>query len=122
MASEPDLAVFFVLAIYLVGLLLYVVGAWKAFVKAGEPGWAILIPIFNIYVMCKIAGKPGWWVLLCFIPGVNLIAFVFVCIDIAKNFGKSTLFGVGIVLLGFVTWPILGFGNATYLGPRAFAR
>jgi hypothetical protein len=95
---------------------------WKAFAKAGQPGWAVLIPIYNIYVMCKIAGRPGWWVLLFLVPLVNLVILFIVNIDIAKRFNKGAGFGVGLALLGSIFWPILGFGSATYGKPLPDAR
>jgi hypothetical protein len=73
--------------IYCAVLLFMLVAMWKVFTKAGQPGWAILIPFYNLYVLCKIAGRPGWWLLLCLIPFVNLIIFIILDIDIAKNFG-----------------------------------
>ena len=74
------------------------------------------MPIYNIYLMIKLAGRPGWWLLLAFIPIVNLILLV-LPFDIAKNFGKSVGFGVGLLLLGIVFYPILAFGDAKYVGP-----
>jgi hypothetical protein len=89
---------------------------WKVFSKAGQPGWAILIPFYNLYVICKIAGRPGWWLILMFIPLVNFIILVILDIDIAKNFGKGAGFGIGLLLLPFIFFPILGFGSAQYQG------
>ena len=83
------------------------------------PGWGAIIPIYNIYLMCKVAGKPGWWVLLYLIPCVNLIIGLIVSIDFAKNFGKGTGFGLGLAFLGFIFFPILGFSDARYLGVKA---
>jgi hypothetical protein len=103
----------------IVGLLVAVIviaAMWKIFTKAGQPGWASLIPIYNIYILCKIVGRPGWWVILMFIPIVNLIIWIIVSIDVAKNFGKGTGFGIGLALLGFIFYPILGFGSAHYQG------
>jgi len=100
-------------------LIIVIAGAWRAFEKAGEPGWACIVPIYNMYVVIKIAGRPGWWLLLCLIPIVNLVIVIIVMIDVAKNFGKGTGFGVGLAFLGFIFWPILGFGDARYMGaPR----
>ena len=82
--------------------------------KAGQPGWGVLIPIYNIYLLTQIAGRPGWWVLLFLIPFVNIIVGIIVDIDIAKNFGKDAAFGLGLYFLGFIFFPILGFGSATY--------
>lgn len=99
--------------------VLIIAAMWKVFTKAGHPGWACLIPIYNIYVLCKIAGRPGWWLLLMLIPLVNFIIAIILCIDIAKSFGKGVGFALGMVFLGFIFWPILGFGSAQYHGPSA---
>ena len=100
----------------LIGLML-IVAMWKVFTKAGQPGWASLIPIFNIYIWCKIVGRPGWWVILMLIPFVNLIIAIILCIDLAKSFGQGVGFGIGIILLSIIFLPILGFGSAQYQGP-----
>ena len=97
-------------------IVLIIVGFWKTFTKAGQPGWASIIPIYNLYIMLKIAGRSGWWILLYIIPLVNIIIAIIVSIDIAKAFGKGTGFGVGLAFLGFIFFPILGFGDATYQG------
>ena len=64
--------------------LLFAVCCWKVFTKAGQPGWAVLIPIYNAYILLKIAGRPGWWILLFMIPFVNIIIAALVAIDVAK--------------------------------------
>lgn len=98
----------------------FIIGMWKVFAKAGQPGWASIIPIYNIYVLCKIAGRPGWWVLLFLIPLVNLIVSIVLAIDVAKSFGQSALFGVLLLfLLSGIGYLILGFGNYRYVGPAA---
>jgi Family of unknown function (DUF5684) len=99
--------------------LFVIVAMWKVFTKAGRPGWAAIIPIYNMYVWCKIVGRPGWWVILMLIPLVNIIVGIIVCIDMAKSFGKGVGFGIGIALLGIIFLPILGFGSAQYQGPSA---
>lgn len=101
--------------IVLVLFLLFMIAAgWKVFEKAGEPGWAILVPIYNGIVMCSIAKKPWWWFLLMCIPYVGVVWVIWVTNRIAKAFGKSEGFTVGLILLGFIFWPILGFGDAEY--------
>ena len=97
-------------------LVAIIAGFWKVFTKAGKPGWAAIVPIYNLIVLLEIAGKPLWWVVLFFIPFVNLVAVVLVGIAVAEKFGKGTGFGVGLGLLGFVFFPILGFSDATYQG------
>jgi hypothetical protein len=100
-------------------LVIAIIGGWKVFEKAGQPGWAILIPFFNLYILLKIAGRPGWWVLLYLIPLVNVVIAIVVAIDIAKAFGQSALWGfILIFLLGGIGYLILGFGDYRYLGPQ----
>ena len=123
-ASNP-LGIFFSSGMGLFGLamvVVIVVGGWKVFEKAGQPGWAILIPIFNAYIMLKIAGRPGWWLLLYFIPLVNIVIAIIVCMDVARAFGQSALFGFFLLfLLCGIGYLMLGFGNYRYQGRMAAA-
>ena len=96
--------------------LFAIVSMWKVFEKAGQPGWGIFIPIYNLYLLLMIAGKPGWWILLYLIPFVNFVIAIIVSIEIAKNFGKDAGFGIGLAFLGIIFYPILAFGSAQYLG------
>ena len=105
----------------LVGLLI-IVAMWKVFTKAGQPGWAAIIPIYNLYIWCKIVGRPWWWILLMLIPIVNFIVAIVLSIDLAKSFGKGAGFGIGLALLGVIFFPILGFGSAQYQGAAATPR
>ena len=101
--------------------ILMIAACWKIFTKASQPGWAAIIPIYNWYIFCKIVGRPGWWVILLLIPFVNFIIGIILCIDLAKSFGKGVGFGIGLILLGIIFFPILGFGSAQYQGPTAGA-
>lgn len=107
------------LLIQLAILAFFVVVGWKIFVKAGEPGWAAIVPIYNIIVFLKIIGKPVWWIVLFLIPIVNFVIAIIASIELAKCFGKSTGFGIGLAFLGFIFAPILAFGDATYQGPAS---
>lgn len=112
----------FFIAIFWVLTLIWVisiVGMWKAFEKAGKPGWAALIPIYNIVVMIEIVGKPMIWVLWCLLPCVNWIFGIWLTNLISKSYGKEEGFTIGLLLLPFIFWPILGFSNARYVGPSA---
>jgi hypothetical protein len=100
-------------------LFLAIAGVWKTFAKAGKPGWACLVPIYNLVVMLQIAGRPLWWLLLLFVPLVNLFVVLVIVMDIAKAFGKGAGFGLGLLFLGFIFYPILGFGDAHYEGAPA---
>jgi hypothetical protein len=101
----------------IIGLLIAVIviaSMWKIFTKAGEPGWAAIIPIYNLIVLLKIAGRPLWWILLLLIPFVNLIVVILVYIDLARKFGKGAGYGIGLALLGPIFLPMLAFSDAQY--------
>ena len=104
------------LGLQLAILGLIVAGMWMTFKKAGEPGWAAIIPIYNTYLLVKIGGNAWWWVLLFFVPVINIIAAAKVSIDVAGRFSKGILFGLGLALLPFVCYPILGFDSSQYQG------
>jgi len=104
--------------IFEIALTVVIVAAmWKVFSKAGQPGWAAIIPIYNLIVWCKIVGRPIWWILLLLI--CFPIFYIILCIDLAKSFGKGVGFAIGLILLSIIFFPILGFGSATYQGPSA---
>ena len=100
-------------------IVFFIASIWKVFAKAGEPGWACLVPIYNVIVYLKISGKPLWWIILMIIPFVNLIFMLLASIGLAKNFGKGGGFGVGLFLLGFIFLPILAFGDAKFVGQKS---
>ena len=102
--------------IYLAIIVLMIAGMWKVFAKAGEPGWAAIVPIYNMVVLIKIAGRPLWWIILLILPFVSLIFFIIVSLDLAKKFGKGAGYAVGLIFLPFIFYPMLGFGDAQYLG------
>ncbi len=106
-----------IIIFYLVIGIVSIAGTWRVFEKAGQPGWASLIPIYNIYVMTKIGGKPGYWTLLCCIPFLNFIFIIWLINMVSKSFGKDEGFTAGLIILGMIFWPVLGFGSALYQGP-----
>jgi len=101
---------------YLAVLLLIIIGMWKVFEKAGKPGWAAIIPIYNLVVLLEIVGKPIWWIILMLIPLVNLIVYIIILVELAKRFGKGVGFAIGLLIFPFICFPILGFGSAQYQG------
>jgi hypothetical protein len=111
-----------VVIVYLAVIVIEIAALWRIFEKAGAPGWAAVIPIYNAYVVLKIVGRPVWWLLLFFIPLVNLIFEIIVANDLSKSFGRRSAFTVGLVLLSPIFIPILGFGGARYSGPAATER
>jgi len=103
-----------IIILYLAIIIVAIAAQWKVFEKAGQPGWACLIPIYNIYIMTQIGKKPGWWVLMLLVPIANIVFAIMIIHSISEKFGKDAGFTVGLVLLGIVFWPILAFGDATY--------
>ncbi|NCD33085.1 MAG: signal peptidase I [Spartobacteria bacterium] len=113
-ADTGGISIFLIVQLALV--LVVLVGQWKVFEKAGKPGWACIIPIYNIYVLLQIAGKPGWWLLLMFIPLVNIVIAVMMLSGVSAAFGKGLGFTLGLLFLPFIFVLILGFGDAVYQG------
>lgn len=107
------------LALYVLIIGFFIAVGWKIYQKAEKPGWVVLIPIYNLYVLMKVVGRPAWWLVLFLIPVVNLVVAIVVNIDLAKSFGKDWLYGLGITFVGVIFLPMLAFGSATYEGPAA---
>lgn len=103
--------------LYIALVAIIIAGYWVLNTKANKPGWAAIVPIYNVIVLAEIAGRPAWHALMLLIPFVNIVFMFLIMIDVAKSFGKSTGFGVGMVLLGFVFVPMLAFGSDKYQGP-----
>jgi len=103
--------------IWLAVVVLMIAALWKIFAKAGEPGWAAIVPIYNLLVILKIVGRPVWWIVLLLVPFVNIIVMFVLAFDLSKAFGKGAGFALGMIFLGPIFYPMLGFGSATYKGP-----
>jgi len=101
--------------IYIALIVLMIASYWKIFEKAGQPGWACIVPIYSMIVMLKIINKPLIWLLWFFIPIVNLFFIFRIPFLLAKSFGKDTGYGFGILFLGFIFIPMLAFGDAQYM-------
>ena len=98
-------------------VMLLVVPTWRIYVKAGEPGWASIVPLFSQYTLCSVVGRPVWWLIFLLIPYVNFVFWLIVAMDLARVFSRSKAFGIGLWLLPFVFLPILGYGSAEYTAP-----
>jgi hypothetical protein len=103
-----------VIFLYLLIVILMIASIWKVYEKAGKSGWAAIVPIYNIIVLLEIVKKPVWWIVLLIIPIANIIVLLIIYMQLAKSFGKSSGFGLGLVFLGFIFFPILAFGDAQY--------
>lgn len=94
-----------------------IVTMWIIFKKAGQPGWAILIPIYNLIVLLKIVNLDWWHVLIfIFVPFASVVYAILIPLRLAKVFGKSTSFGVLSIFFSIITNAILAFGEAKYQG------
>ena len=100
--------------IYIIWIVLVIAGAWKTFVKADKPGWGAIIPFYNTYLMIKVAGRPGWWLILFFIPIVNVIMWLIVALGISENFGHGAGYGILLWLFAPIMFLVLGFGSDVY--------
>lgn len=107
--------------VWLAVVVLMIAALWKIFAKAGKPGWAAIVPIYNVIVLLEIVGRPVWWIVLMLIPFVNLIVSFIVAFDLAKVFGKGAGFALGMIFLFPIFYPVLGFGSAQYQGAPARA-
>ena len=113
-----SMGMFGVLA-YIGVVVLVIVSIWKIFEKAGKPGWAVIVPFYNIIVLLEIVKKPIWWIVLVLIPLVNIVVIIIVYVELAKAFGKSAGFGIGMIFLSFIFLPMLAFGDDQYLDGAA---
>lgn len=104
--------------VYLAIAVLMIASIWKLFTKAGKPGWASIVPIYNLIVLLEVAGKPLWFIVLFLIPVANLVAAIMTYIGLAKSFGKGGGFAVGLLLLPIIFFPILAFGSSTHQGAQ----
>lgn len=100
----------------LVFLTMWIVGGWTMFQKAGQPGWACVIPIYNMIVLVRVARLPAWWVLLAIIPYIGWLFGLVVHVSVANRFGRGVLFGLCMGVLPFVFYPVIGLGNSRYEG------
>lgn len=105
--------------IWLALVVLMLASMWRIFTKAGKPGWASIVPIYNAYVLLQIAGKPGWWLILMFLPLVNIVIMILALVGLANSFGKGGGFVAGMIFLPVIFYPMLAFGDAQYQGSAA---
>lgn len=103
-------------SVFLVLVIIILISLWKIFVKAGKPGWAVLVPIYNIIVFLEINGKPWWWIFFLIILPLNIVICIIVIHNLSLSFGKDSVFTVGLLFLPIIFFPILGFGSLQYIG------
>ena len=117
--------------IVIICAILVLVAQIMMFKKGKKPGWAAIVPFYNQVVQCQMVGISPWWVLIIFVSGmlqavpvigsllslaVSIYFMILLGVSTARAFGKDDAFAVGLILLPFVFYPILGFGKAEYVG------
>lgn len=110
----------------LIVLAIVYIAFWRIFSKAGQPGWAALIPVYNTIVTLEVQGRPVWWIVFYLIAPVPivgslsvLVMYIIMCLDLAKQFGKGGGFAAGLIFLFPIFILILAFGGAQYQGAPA---
>jgi hypothetical protein len=104
---------------WLLFVVLAVVATWKIYTKAGQPGWAAIIPIYNWLVLLRIIGRPWWWLLLLLVPFLNIVIYILMMLNLAKSYGRGVGFAIGLIVFPVIWLLILGFGSSQYVGPAA---
>jgi len=102
------------ISLVLIVTVFYIACLWRIFTKAGQPGWAAIIPIYNMVILFRVGQMNPWWVLALFVPILNLVIYIMVLHRISRSFGHGVGFTVGLFLLSFIFIPILAFGSDTY--------
>jgi uncharacterized protein DUF5684 len=107
------------LLIEIILIIVLIAAGWVIFAKAGRPGWAAIIPIYNTLVMLNIVGRPWWWLLLMLVPLLNIIIWIIVMNDLSSSFGHGIGFTLGLIFLAPIFGLILAFGGSEYRGAAA---
>ncbi len=81
--------------------VIHFLGTWKLYVKAGRKAWEAAIPVYNAIVLMQIINRPKWWVILLFIPIINLLIFPVVWVETIRSFGRNSLLETWLVILTF---------------------
>ena len=111
---------------FLIVLAVIILAQWKIYSKAGQPGWAALIPVYSTIVHLEVQRRPVWWIVFYLITPVPiagglslLVMYIIMCLDLAKQFGKGGGFAAGLIFLFPIFLLILAFGGAQYQGAPA---
>ncbi|MCK5250148.1 MAG: hypothetical protein KAJ98_09315 [Spirochaetaceae bacterium] len=104
------------IVLWIVVSIVLIIANWKIFTKAGKPGWAIIIPIYNIIVMLQIVDKPLWWIIMLIIPGVNVVFMIMILYNLVLKFGQPGWHVILALFFGIIYYPYLAFSKASYTG------
>jgi len=115
--QQETLITMLLLVVELIAAAMSIMVMWTIYVRAGQPGWASIVPVYNMVVLMNIAGRPAWWFVLMLIPVVNFIIWFMVCMDLAVAFDRGIPFAAGLFFVPFIFFPIMAFGEPDYVGP-----
>lgn len=115
--QQETLTTMLLLVVELIAAAMSIMVMWTIYVRAGQPGWASIVPVYNMVVLMNIAGRPAWWFVLMLIPVVNFIIWFMVCMDLAVAFDRGIPFAAGLFFVPFIFFPIMAFGEPDYVGP-----
>jgi Family of unknown function (DUF5684) len=110
-----------IMVVVVAAALFYLVASWRIYTKAGEPGWAAIVPIVSTFYLLKIVGRPFWWFFVFLIPFAGTVFGIVALHDLSRSFGHGGWFTTGLLFLPFIFWPVLAFSGARYVGPTAAA-
>jgi hypothetical protein len=110
--TQAAMSTLIIFGVFMAAIAILMIAAlWKIYAKAGKPGWAAIVPIYNIIVLLEIVKKPTWWIILYLIPIVNIIVLFIIYIELAKAFGQGAGFGIGLIFLSYIFLPLLAFSK-----------
>ena len=112
-AADAGMGVGFLL-VAVAAAIIMIASMWRIFTKAGRPGWAAIVPVYNTLQLIWTSGKPWWWVILMFIPLINVIALIVIYYNLARAFGKGVGYTLLFLFLPIIGFPMLAWGSATY--------
>ncbi|MFQ3340637.1 MAG: signal peptidase I [Flavobacteriaceae bacterium] len=100
--------------------VIHFLGTWKLYKAAGYQAWHAAVPVYNAFILMKIIKRPTWWVLLLFIPTVNLILFGAIWIETLRSFGKNTIKDtfLGLATFGLYIYTVNYSNNPTHIPDR----
>ena len=113
--------------ILIAALVVYMIGLWKVFKKAGKAGWEAIVPFYNNLVLVEIAGLGWWYALILILSSIYspddyngivivfslgfIVANFFVCYNLSKKFHKDLGFAFLMFFFPVIMFPLIGFSN-----------
>lgn len=106
---------------FLIVQVIHFAGTWKLYVKAGRKSWEAIVPVYNAIVLLKILKRPTWWVILLFIPIINLLMFPVIWVETVRSFGKYKTSDsvLAVFTLGFYIYYLNYIADVNYVQDRS---